>query len=89
MMAKLWTLMRRLGGWLEDWPCAHGHHEWGLYRPGTSMWHRSCHYCNASDMTAFPSRAECDVRYYEEVYIKKHGALASAPGVTLDVDNTE
>ena len=77
---KLWTLMRRLGSWLHDWPCAHGHHEPGLYRPGTVMWHRSCEHCDMTDMDAFPSYAECDVRYYEEVYMQKRGALASAPG---------
>ena len=67
--ARLWNWMRRSGAWLRDWPCAHGRHEWGLFRPGGVMWWRECRHCNLADMEAFPPRKGCDVDYYENVYM--------------------
>ncbi len=68
-MVNFWNSMRRFGGWLREWPCAHGHHEWGLFRPGRTMWWRECLHCGLSASSAFPSRVDCDVDYYENAYL--------------------
>ncbi len=66
---KFYNLLRRFGTWLRDWPCDHEKHEWGLFRPGTAMWWRSCKHCNLSDMAVQPPRKECDVDYYNNQYL--------------------
>ena len=82
-MADFWNLLRRFGTWLRDWPCAHEHHEWGLFRPGGSMWHRECPHCNTWNLAAFPSRVDCDVDYYENVY------MANAAGSVNRADESD
>lgn len=64
-----WNLIRRFGKWIQEWPCAHGYHEWTLYRPGRSMWWRECKHCSLPDMSAQPARIECDVDHFNNVYL--------------------
>lgn len=72
----MWTLMRRLGTWMHDWPCDHEHHAWGLYRPGMVMWYRDCAHCDLSGSAVSPARNECDLTYYKDVYEPKHATTA-------------
>lgn len=65
-------LIRDLGLWLHDLPCRRGHHKWSLFRPGRTMWWRSCSICDESDWAVQPRRALCDVEFYNDVYLPQH-----------------
>lgn len=71
MMKLIW----HLGKWLHEWPCEHGYHEWDLYRPGNALWWKSCKHCHASRHAMHPARAECDIDYYNNVYLPQHRVL--------------
>ncbi len=65
------NLIRRFGKWIAYWPCDHSYHEWSLYRPGRSMWHRRCVHCDDTSWDCYPDRADCDVDYYNQVYLPR------------------
>lgn len=61
----MWNLMRRLGKWLQEWPCRHGYHDWSLKRPGTALWWQDCAHCGLSRAANDPkSNDEVDMAAY-------------------------
>lgn len=73
----IWNRIRRAFAMLFGGGCHVGLHDWGLYRPGRIMWHRECKRCGVADMTATPAKlSECDVPYYENVYLPSRAAAS-------------
>ena len=73
-----WNLVRRFMRWLQEWPCKHGHHEFGLWRAGSALWWRDCEHCLACEFTFQPKRREdCDIDHYHDVYLKVRAARSA------------
>lgn len=68
----IFNLIRRFGSWVMQWPCEHGHHEWGLWRAGSAFWSRECNHCGDCEFTSHPDRREdCDIDHYNNVYLPR------------------